>query len=102
MKFTERILAFKEGLFKRTQATKVAVAETSIAQKEAIIERYRSELREKAISRVKAQIIKENNREFGDIPEEDLEHLVWVQEQEIKDKFIKTTGIAFMAFLGIY
>ena len=102
MKFTERIIAFKEGLFKRTQATKDAVAETSIAQKEAIIERYRSELREKAISRVKAQIIKENNREFGDIPEEDLEHLVWVQEQEIKDKFIKTTGIAFMAFLGIY
>ena len=69
-------------------------------KRELAIEKYRTNIREKAIERVRSRLILAGKK-VGDLDEESLEHLVKEEEDLIISKMKNSAGVAILALLGI-
>ena len=69
-------------------------------KRELAIEKYRTNIREKAIERVRSRLILAGKK-VGDLDEESLEHLVKEEEDLIISKMKSSAGVAILALLGI-
>ena len=90
----------REMLFNATKVKKEELVGTANAKREALIEKYRSRIREKAIGRVKSKLLIAE-KEISDLNQEELEHLVKEEEEYIIGQWKRSSVLAFMAFLGI-
>ena len=69
-------------------------------KRELAIEKYRTNIREKAIERARSRLILAGKK-VGDLDEESLEHLVKEEEDLIISKMKNSAGVAILALLGI-
>jgi len=69
-------------------------------KRELAIEKYRANIREKAIERIRSRLILAGKK-AGDLDEESLEHLVKEEEDLIISKMKSSAGVAILALLGI-
>ena len=87
-------------MFKTIKVKKEELVNASNVKREALIEKYRSNIREKAIGRVKS-ILLIAEKKISDFNEEELEHLVKEDEEKLIELWKKSSVVAFLAFFGI-
>ena len=87
-------------MFKTIKVKKEELVNASNVKREALIEKYRSNIREKAIGRVKS-ILLIAEKKISDFNEEELEHLVKEEEEKLIELWKKSSVVAFLAFFGI-
>jgi hypothetical protein len=87
-------------MFKLINVKKEEFVNASNVKREALIEKYRSNIREKAIGRVKS-ILLIAEKKISDFNEEELEHLVKEEEEKLIELWKKSSVVAFLAFFGI-
>jgi hypothetical protein len=100
MKFIEKINTTRQSFFNTAKVKKEKLVEKANAKNDALIEKYRSHIREKAIGRVKSRLAIAG-KSIPDLDKENLEHLVKEEEEKVISRWKQSGIIAFMAFLGI-
>jgi hypothetical protein len=90
----------RKVMFKLINVKKEEFVNASNVKREALIEKYRSNIREKAIGRVKS-ILLIAEKKISDFNEEELEHLVKEEEEKLIELWKKSSVVAFLAFFGI-
>jgi hypothetical protein len=90
----------RKVMFKTIKVKKEELVNASNVKREALIEKYRSNIREKAIGRVKS-ILLIAEKKISDFNEEELEHLVKEEEEKLIEHWKKSSIVAFLAFFGI-
>jgi hypothetical protein len=77
-----------------------SIKSTATEKTELLIEKYRSQLREKAIGKVKSKLITAG-KTVEDLSHDEIEHLVKEEEEEIIARLKKSGALAVLAFFGV-
>ena len=96
MSFIEKIKSAAGAARNTTKSVKSIATEKT----EHLIEKYRSQLREKAIGKVKSKLITAG-KTVKDLSHDELEHLVKEEEEEIIARLKKSGALAVLAFFGV-
>ncbi len=96
MSLIEKIKSVAEAARNSSQSIKSTATEKT----ELLIEKYRSQLREKAIGKVKSKLITAG-KTVEDLSHDEIEHLVKEEEEEIIARLKKSGALAVLAFFGV-